>query len=50
MPNITGVDITPNPSVGEPLFIECAVEGIPAPNIAWVKDGVPLEETEVYIV
>ena len=44
VPRITGVDVTSNPNVGEPFFIECAVEGIPVPNTAWVKDGAPLEE------
>lgn len=50
MPYITGVDITPNPHVGKPFFIECSVDGIPVPNTAWVKDGVTLEETQVLMM
>ena len=48
VPIFTGVDITPTPTVGEPFFIECAAEGTPTPNTAWVKDGVPLKESEVH--
>lgn len=47
MPHITGVDFTPNPQVGQPFFIECTVEGIPAPDTTWMKDGSPLEEEQV---
>lgn len=47
MPRITGVDVTPNPHVGEPFFIECTVDGIPSPNIVWVKGEAPLEGEQV---
>ena len=43
MPRITMIDVTPSPHVGEPFFIECIVDGIPAPETAWLKDGAPLE-------
>ena len=42
-PCITGMDITTNPHVGELFFIDCTGDGIPSPNIVWVKDGMPLE-------
>lgn len=31
--------------VGEPLKIEAQVNGFPAPEIKWFKDGVPLRPT-----
>ena len=43
VPSITDVDITPNPRVGEPFFIECSGDGIPVPDAVWMKDGVQLE-------
>ena len=49
MPIITGVNSSLNPRVGEPFFIECAVEGTPAPNITWIKDGVQLKHNEVSV-
>ena len=47
MPTIAAVNSTLNPRIGESFFIECIVEGIPAPNITWIKDGVQLEQNEV---
>ena len=50
VPRITAVDFTPNPYIGESLFIECSVDGIPVPNTTWKKDGAPLENSQVAIV
>ena len=45
LPRIVSTDLTPNPRVGEPFFIECTVAGIPLPTTSWMKDGAPLEGT-----
>jgi len=29
--------------VGEPVFLECAANGVPSPSISWLKDGVNLD-------
>ena len=50
LPHITSVDVTPNPHVGEPFFIECSVDGIPMPKTAWTKDGTMLEEAQVLVI
>ena len=29
--------------MGEPVFLECAANGVPSPSISWLKDGVNLD-------
>ena len=46
-PQINSVHVTPNLLIGESLFIECTIDGIPPPTTTWMKDGAPLEEMQV---
>jgi len=34
-------------AVNGPLELECTAAGVPAPTLSWLKDGRPMERTEV---
>ena len=45
-PEITGVNRTSDPVVGEPFFLECKYTGVPSPNVVWSKDRRVLSELD----
>ena len=46
MPNITVVDFTRNPHLGNSFFIECIYDGTPLPSVIWTKNRTELNEAE----
>lgn len=48
-PTITGGDDGPNERkvvLSKPLILECEAGGHPPPSLTWLKDGVPVRDTE----